>query len=360
MKILIAANNDVGLYKFRKELIESFLKRKDQVFISLPDGDLVRPLESMGCQFLPTEIDRRGMNPWKDLQLLLFYRKLLKKIRPDLVITYTIKPNLYCGMACRWAKIDYACNITGLGTAFQNEGIFRKMIVLLYRYACKNAKTVFFENKGNAITMRKYGIVTKKQTVLLSGAGVNLEDYPFSQYPNTTNGYHFLFIGRVMREKGIDELFEAAKMLRKERQDVFFDIVGPFEDDYKDTIKALKEEQIIRYFGYQEDVRPFIRKCHCFVLPSWHEGMANTLLEAAAMGRPLITSRIHGCMEAVEEGRSGLLVPVQNAEELYLAMKHFLTLSDDEKRTFGQRSRLRMEKIFDKKKVVAKTIKNLT
>lgn len=359
MKVLIAANNDVGLYKFRKELIEELLCKGNEVYISLPKGELVKPLEKLGCHFIDTSIDRRGINLKKDLKLLLFYRRLLHQLNPDLVITYTIKPNIYCGIACQLMKTNYTINITGLGTAFQKQGILKRIIILLYRYACKKAKTVFFENYGNYQMLLSNRIVTEDQSVILPGAGVNLEEYPFTQYPSSDDGYRFLFIGRVMQEKGIDELFEVAKRIKKERTDTYFDIVGPMEDDYEYKIKQLEEEEIISYYGYQEDVRPFIKQAHCFILPSWHEGMANTLLESASMGRPLITSHIHGCMEVVEEGKNGFLVSVRSVDELYRSINKFLQLSDNEKKSFGYESRKLVEKIFDKKNVVKKTMEAL-
>ena len=147
MKILILTNFDVGLYQFRRELVESLLK-DHQVLLSLPDGDLVRPLEQMGCRFFDTPMDRRGINPVTDLKLFIRYWKLLRREKPDLVITYTIKPNIYGGLACRLLRIPYAVNITGLGTAFQNRGMLRKFVTVLYRTALKKAKVIFFENSA--------------------------------------------------------------------------------------------------------------------------------------------------------------------------------------------------------------------
>lgn len=365
-RILIAANFDVGLYKFRKDLIEKLIKTGNEVYISLPYGELVEPLKEMGCIFLDTPVDRRGINPVTDGKLFLHYWKMLHKIKPDLVITYTIKPNIYGGLVCRLQKVPYAINITGLGTAFQKEGLVKKLVCFLYRISCKKAKTVFFENEGNRQTFLEHKLVKEEQTCRLNGAGVNLEEYAYAEYPAKTspdgqenNEIHFLFIGRVMKEKGVEELFEAAKRIKEKYTHVVFDIVGPYEDDYKEKVEKLEQEGVIRFFGYQEDVKPYIVNCHCFVLPSYHEGMANTLLEAGAMGRPLITSRIHGCMEAVEEGENGYLVEVQDVDDLEKKLEKFLGLSDEEKEEFGRRSRVIMEEKFEKGKVVEETMKGL-
>lgn len=354
MRILILANNDVGLYKFRKELIQELLNQGNEVYISLPNGKLVSKLEEIGCHYVKTNVDRRGINPKTDMKLLNCYGRMMKKIQPDLVITYTIKPNIYGGLICRWMKVPYATNITGLGTAFQTDGMLKKFIVFLYKIALKKAKVVFFENVENMETIIGYKIIEEEQACLLNGAGVDLEEYEFCEYPNTDE-IRFLFIGRVMKEKGVDELFKSAQRVRQERKDIYFDVVGPMEDDYKEIVEELVSKHVINYYGYQEDVKPFIQKCHCFVLPSYHEGMANTLLESAAMGRPLIASDIHGCKEAVAEGVNGYLCNKQNADALYQTFERFVKLTLDDRKKMGLASRKLVERLFDKKEVVKKT-----
>lgn len=358
-KILILANLDVGLYKFRKALIKELLDQGNEVYISLPKGMLVEKLEEMGCHFIETPVDRRGINPVTDFKLILQYLKIMKTIRPDQVITYTIKPNIYGGLAARLKRIPYAVNITGLGTAFQSENMIKKLVVFLYKLSCKKAKTVFFENAENKQVFLSNHIIKDSQICLLPGAGIDLNEYEMTPYPEELRNIRFLFIGRVMKEKGVEELFKAAKNIKKIYPEASFDIVGPMEDDYKDRIHSLVRNGIIYYYGYQEDVKPFIRKCDCFVLPSYHEGMANTLLESAAMGRPLITSRIHGCMEAVNEGENGYLVDVKDARGLEEKMKEFIDLPYDEKKKMGEKSREVMVEKFDKVEVVGMTVREL-
>lgn len=358
MIVLVVANFDVGLYKFRKELLQEILNIGHEVYISLPNGDLVQPLVDMGCQFIETELDRRGMNPVTDLKLIGKYRKILNQVKPDLVITYTIKPNIYMGMLCKNRSIPYVINITGLGTAFQSHGIMLKVFVEMYKLACKKAQTVIFENCENMQIFKNYGIVKEQQCLLNNGAGVNLEEYPYTAYPNDEQ-IRFLFVGRVMQEKGIDELFEAARRIKEEYNNVYFDIVGPYEDDYKDVTEQLVEDGVIEYHGFQEDVKPFIERAHCFVLPSWHEGMANTNLECGAMGRPIVTSKIHGCLEAVEDGKTGFLAEPKNADDLYIKIKKFIDLPYDRKVEMGQASHNHIAENFDKKDVVSKTIERI-
>lgn len=357
MRILILANFDVGLYQFRKELIQQLLKT-NEVYISLPYGKLVEPLEQMGCYFMDTPLERRGMNPIKDAKLFIAYLNIFKSVKPELVITYTIKPNVYGGFAARIAGISYAVNITGLGTAFQSHGMLRKVVTQMYKAGLKKAKVVFFENAENRQIFLNEHIVREPQTCLLNGAGVNLEHYAVTEYP-AGDETKFLFIGRVMKEKGVDELFAAMKMLIDDGIPCILDVVGGYEEDYQQTIETAETEGWVKYWGYQADVRPFIAASHCFVLPSWHEGMANTNLECAASGRPVITSNIHGCLEAVEDGVSGFLCEKQNADDLYRVMKRFTELPYSWRKAMGLAGRKRMEEIFDKKKVVEETIRHL-
>jgi galacturonosyltransferase len=357
MRILILANFDLGLYKFRKELIEELLDQGHDVYISLPDGDLVRPFEKIGCTFIDTPVDRRGINPKTDFGLFQHYRKMMKEVNPDLVITYTIKPNIYGGIAARLEGKQYAVNITGLGTAFENAGLIRTVVVNLYKFALKKAKVIFFENSSNRDELLSFGCCDKEKTVVLNGAGVNTETYAYQPYTNNDD-IKFLFVGRVMKEKGIDELFATMQRLVAEGQKCFLDVVGPFEENYKEKLEEYEKAGWIKYHGYQENVIPFIAACDCFVLPSYHEGMANTNLECSASGRPIITSNIPGCKEAVTEG-SGLLCEPRSVDSLYNAMKTMLGKNRDEREQMGKVARKHMEEFFDKKKVVAETVGHL-
>lgn len=357
MKILILANFDVGLYQFRRELIAELLKT-NEVYISLPYGELVEPLKEMGCKYIDTQLERRGMNPFKDAKLFFTYLKIFRQVKPDLVITYTIKPNVYGGFAARVTRIPYAVNITGLGTAFQNTGMLRTAVTLMYKLGCKKAKVVFFENEENKRIFIDKRIVKKEQVCLLNGAGVNLDYYQVTEYP-AGDVTKFLFIGRVMKEKGIDELFSAMRYLINEGIDCSLDVLGGLDENYEEKIKKYEEEGWLNYYGYQKDVRPFIAAAHCLVLPSWHEGMANTNLESAACGRPIITSNIHGCLEAVEDGVTGFLCEKKNADNLYHIMRKFTELSYAEQKTMGLAGRRRMEQLFDKRKVIEATIERL-
>ncbi len=355
-KVLILANSSGGLYSFRKELIEKMISNGYVVYASTPFDDCIEELRTLGVNLIQTNMDRRGMNPLKDIKLILHYRKIIKQVRPSLIITYTIKPNLYGATVARLLKVQYAINITGLGTVFQNDSFVKKMVVQWYKFVCKKVKVIFFENEGNKNTFLDFNIVNENKCCVLNGAGVNTDHFYFTEYPPITDKIHFLFIGRIMKEKGVEELFWAIRKLYDEDNNIVLDVVGTFEDDYKEKIKELEQKGCLHYYGYQKDVRPFIEQCHCFILPSYHEGMANTLLECASMGRPLITSDIHGCKEAVIDGENGYLVKVKDRYDLYKIITQFIKNDFDFKMIMGKRSRNYMLKVFEKNKVVDYTI----
>lgn len=359
MKIALIANSSNGLYNFRKDLILRMIADGHDVIALTPLEGRVGQLEELGVRLINTEIDRRGLNPLHDISLYCQYRKILKKEKPDLAVTYTIKPNVYGGVACRMSRIPYAGNITGLGTAFEGTGLIRKVVTVLNKVALKKSKCVFFENAENRDLFVNEGIIRKDQAVLLNGAGVNLEHFSYQPYPSDDDGIRFLFMGRVMKEKGVDELFSAMQRLRSDGEECTLDLLGSFEEKYEERIKQYEKDGWLRFHGYQSDVRPFIANSHCFVLPSYHEGMANTNLESAATGRPVITSNISGCKEAVIDEWSGYLCEVKNADDLYTKMKRFISLSHEEREQMGKAGRKHMEDVFDKVKVVNKTIENL-
>ena len=358
MKILILSNNCYGLWKFRRELVEALLNLKHEVYISVPNDACVDKFVDKGCSFIETKISRHGVNPITDLLLYMKYKAMLKEYEPDIVFTYTIKPNVYGGLACQACKIPYLANVTGLGVAIQNGGILQKISMTMYKMGLKGAKRVFFQNTENHRFMTESGIVTSPTTIL-PGSGVNLEYYTYAEYPSEKDGIHLLFVGRIMKDKGLDELLKAAREIKDIYSNVVFDVVGGYDGPYESIIKKAHQEGIIQYHGAQEDVRPFYRACHCVVLPSYHEGMSNVLLEGAAIGRPLITSDIPGCREAVKDGVNGYLCKARNSDSLYEAILKVLHHSNDMRGKMGEQGHHLVEQEFNRKIIIEQYLKEI-
>ncbi|MCI5650513.1 MAG: glycosyltransferase family 4 protein [Fusicatenibacter sp.] len=353
-KVLIITNHSYMLYQFRRELVQKLME-DCEVVLSMPFVGHEGDFQALGCKCIQTEVDRRGINPITDLALFRKYLAILRLEKPEMVVTYSIKPNIYGGLACSWLHIPYCANVQGLGTAFQKRGL-AAFVTLLYKTAFRRVKTVFFENEGNAAEFRNRKILAGEKQVILHGAGVNLEHYSYQPYPEDGQ-IHFLYLGRIMREKGVEELFGAMRRMKEKYGDrVVLDIVGFFEDEYKETVEELEEKKIAVFHGFQSETRPYYGAAHCVVLPSYHEGMSNVLLEASACGRPVITSDIPGCREAVENGRTGYLCRVKEEASLYQKMEQFLELEYERKRQMGVRAREKMQAEFAKDEIVKETV----
>lgn len=349
-KVLILANSASGLYDFRNELLLSLLKEYE-VHVSLPDEEKVPELAAEGCKVHHTAIDRRGMNPVRDLNLFFSYWQLMKEVKPDVVLTYTIKPNIYGNLCCRMKQIPYIVNITGLGSAFENGGIVQKIVVFLYRMALKKASCIFFQNEKNQEIFEQYAIAGKKAR-LVPGSGVNLDRHVFEEYSSKEEKMIFLYVGRVMKEKGIDELLYAAKELCHEYPQAVFQLVGNYEDDYKEIIEQYEKEGILELIGYQKEIHPYYKEAAAVLMPSYHEGMSNVILEASATGRPILASDIPGCQEGFEDGVTGFGFPARDKKALLDALRRFMKLSYEERAKMGRNARIKMEREFDRKQVV--------
>lgn len=357
MKILILANYDVGLYKFRKELLETLLK-EHEVYISLPVGIYTQELKDMGCHFIETEFDRHGTNPLQELKQIGTYRKLLKDIKPDIVFTYTIKPNVYGGMACAMSGVPYVVNITGLGTALENPGIMQKITLILYKLGLKKAKMVFFQNTENRDFMLGHHVI-KGAYDLLPGSGVNVDYYKTLDYP-VRDTVDFVFIARVMKEKGIDQYLEAAEVIHAKYPNTRFHICGACEQDYEERLQELQERGVIIYHGLVKDMREIHKISSCTVHPTYYpEGLSNVLLESSACGRPIITTNRAGCREVIDDGKNGFIVEQKNAESLIEKLEKFLSLSYEERKQMGLYGRRKVEKDFNRQIVIDKYLEQL-
>jgi len=357
-KILIVGNNSNGMYLFRGMLISELVRRGNEVVVLIPFDLNVDDLRALGARVVETPIDRRGMNPLKDFSLIRLYNRLLNAEKPDVVMTFTIKPNVYCGYLCGKKHIRQLANITGLGTSIQNKGFIKNFILFLYRKGLKKSETIFFQNQKNLDVMRGYGVVNNN-TVLLPGSGVDLSKHPFETYPMDDDKLIFLIIGRIMKDKGTDEILEAASIIKKQYPNVVFRFIGEYDGDYQERIDAAVRKGYVEYLDNQDDIHPFIKNSHATIHASYHEGMSNVLQETAAAGRPVIASNIPGCKETYEPYVSGIPFEPKNSDDLVRAIREFIALPYSEKVKMGIAGRKRMEAKFDRKIVVNQYIEKI-
>lgn len=344
-------NSTDGLYLFRKEIVVEFTKTAE-VFFCGPNDGYVEEIQKMGATYVPLEFNRRGTNPVLELALISNYWKIIKRIKPDVVFTYTIKPNSYGGMVCSLLGVPYIANVTGLGTSIENGGIIQKITLLMYKLGLRNAKRVFFQNEYNCRYMLDKNIVHGTYSIL-PGSGVNLVDNKFEEYPPEEDGIRFLFVGRIMKDKGIEEYLHCAKTIREENPNCSFSIVGDYDDEsYRTIIEQYASKGIVRAFGQQKDVHSFMKSHHVLIQPSYHEGLSNVLLEAAACGRPVLASNIPGCRETFEEGISGIGFQPQDREALVQAAKQFMMLTPEQRRSMGLYGRQKVANEFNRQIII--------
>lgn len=359
MKILVIANDDFSFYNFRKELLSKLIELEHEVYISLPNGDKIKNLQELGCKYIETNFNRKGTNPIKDFKLLLAYIKIINQVKPDYVLTYTIKPNLYGGLASRIAKVPYIANITGLGTALENESILQKILIRMYRIAFKNIKCCFTQNQENMDFIKK-NILNDDRVKLLPGSGVNLEKFKVLDYPKKDDKIRFLFISRLMKEKGIEQYMESAKVITQKYDNVEFHVLGACENEYKEKLQELLKENILIYHNRQDDIIPFLKETSCLIHPSYYpEGMSNVLLEACASGRPVITTNRSGCREIVDDGKTGYIVEIKNTEQLIEKIEQFIELPYEQKVEMGLNARKKIEKEFDRNIVIKRYLEEI-
>lgn len=353
--VAVLTNNDDDIYCFRKELIESIIENGYEVLISCPYGKKFELMKEIPYIYDDPFIDRRGTNIVADLKLFLHYLGLLLKYRPDVVLTYTAKPNVYCGLAAFLLHIPVISNVTGFGSVLNQKGIVQKFIMSLFRFAFRRSRCVMFQNETNMKLAIESGMV-KGDCRLIPGSGVNISRYEVLEYPDDTDGINFNYIGRILHDKGVDDYIEAAKIIKEKYPYVNFNMLGfiePTEMHYENLLSQLSEKGIVKYHGSQDDVRPFIKTSHATIHPSTYgEGMSNVLLETASSGRPIISTDNPGCKETFVDGVSGFMYEGGNVSALCEKIEVFLSLSNDERREMGLSGRRHIENNFSREIVI--------
>lgn len=350
-KVLILVNHDVVIYNFRKELIERLLSEGMQVIISSPYGERIDDLVAMGCEYIEITMERHGINPLKELKLINNYKSLMSQVNPDVVLTYTIKPNIYGGLAAKKYGIPYIANITGLGTAVEKDGIMQKVTVALYKTAFSKIQKVFFQNTENMEFFKEKNIVVDKHE-LVPGSGVNLNHFQVLDYPSEET-IEFVFISRIMKEKGIDHFIEAAEYFIKKYENIKFHVCGFCEQSYENRLMDLDNRGVLTYHGMVRDVRNILLKTHCTIHPTYYpEGISNVLLESSASGRPIITTDRSGCKEVVDNEITGYVVNQKDSDDLIKKIELFIKLSHHEKTKMGLTGRKKVAKEFNRELVI--------
>lgn len=363
-KVLILANDESTIIHFRKEILRTFIQQKFQVIVCYPLGEHAAELRQMGCETVNIAVSRHGKNVLQDLKLLRECKALIQQYKPDVVLTYTVKPNIYGSFACQSTKTPYINNITGLGSVLQSQSVLSKLILTLQKYAYKDSSCVFFQNSENYKSMLEAGVISPQTPVhILPGSGVNLQMQTYEEFPADDGITRFIIVSRVRADKGYNEFFDAAEKIKRNYPNTEFHVVGWYEEDaLKQRVDELHDRGVIIYHGSktQEEVHALIKNCSCLVHPSYHEGMANVLLEAAATGRPVIATDIPGCRETFEEGVTGFGCRVRDAESLAQAMEKLIHTPYDRQVEMGKRGRRKMEREFDRDFVAKAYIERIT
>lgn len=358
MKIAMIGNSDLSIYLYRRELIEKLISDGHEVVVLSPNGEYIPELINAGCEYYETSVDRHGTNPIKDIKLILIYRRILRLVKPDIVFSYTIKPNIYGAIACRLLNIPIVVNVTGLGTAVENKGWKQAITLLLYRLSFRKVQTIFFQNDENMRFFRDRNLFVEKHK-LLPGSGVNLSRFVACDYP-AGETIDFVFVSRLMKEKGIDQYLEAAQYITQKYPNTRFHICGFCEKEYESKLDKLKTNPAIIYHGMVKDMTTILPKMNCTVHPTYYpEGLSNVLLESLATARPIITTDRAGCREVVDDGVNGFVVNQQDSADLISKIEKFLSLSYEEQKQMGLAGREKVEREFDRQIVVDKYIKEI-
>lgn len=357
MHILMTANMAWNIWNFRRPVFTELLRRGCRVTVLAPPDESVASLQAAGCSFVPLEMDVKGLNPIEGMKLFKELRRQFAAHRPDAILSYTIKNNIFGAFAAKLTNVPFIPNVTGLGTAFLSGGLLQTVAELLYRFAYRNLPVMFFQNDDDRDLFVKRRLVRAEQARLLPGSGIDLARYKNTPLPPEDEPPSFLMIARLLRDKGVYEFVEAARQVKQRAPEARFRILGAIGADNRTAIDvsevdAWKNEGLVEHLGTTDDVRPHIANAHCVVLPSYREGAPRTLIEGAAMARPLIATDVPGCRSIVDSDLSGFLCQVKSGSSLAEACFRFLDLPYAEKVAMGAAGRRKMERQFDERIIV--------
>ncbi len=361
-KILFISNTSWYIYNFRLGLMNILKKKSFEVIFCAPYDDYTKKLEKKGFRFIPINIDRKGKNPFKDLKLIWNLFRIYKKEKPHLALHFTIKPNIYGPIAAKLTNIKCLNTVTGLGYSFMKKNFFYGFVKILYKISFKITDRIFFQNNDDLKLFLENKIIDNtNKVVVVKGSGVNVGYFNLEfckQIRKNDNTFVFILIGRLLWDKGIGEFVEAGKIIKKKYPAIEFQLLGPIDKGNpsgipEERIKEWHKLGLIEYLGETTDVRPFICKSDCIVLPSYYrEGIPRSLLEAMAMGKPIITADSVGCREVIGNDKNGFLVPVKNSKELADSMIKMIQIGEEKRKEMGKYGREKVLREFDERKVI--------
>ncbi|MBX2946969.1 MAG: glycosyltransferase family 4 protein [Cyclobacteriaceae bacterium] len=363
MKVAIVLNTSWNIVNFRLSLIKSLQNLGHEIHTIAPVDPYTETLKELGCIHHPLKMDSRGANPIKDFALIFELYSIYRSIRPDVVLHYTIKPNVYGTLAAALLRIPAVNNVCGLGTVFLKKGPLSIIAKFLYRSSFRFARKVFFQNPDDLELFLNKKLVPENAVDLIPGSGIDLKK--FASVPYTRNSkFTFLLISRLITDKGIMEYIEAVRKLKRQGLDARFQVLGAMDPEHKrgisrDVVQSWINTGTIEYLGTTDDVRQFITKADCIVLPSYREGTPRTLLEAASSSKPIIATNVPGCTQVVEHGVNGLLCNLKDADDLAEKMRTLTLLDDNQLMTYGANGRKKMEAEFDEALVINKYLQTL-
>lgn len=356
MHVLMTVNAAWNIWNFRRPVVQALLTAGHQVTVLAPPDDFVGKLTALGCRFVPLQINAKGLDPIDELKLLWRCWQVFKEQKPDIILSYTIKNNIFGALAAKSLRIPFIPNVSGLGTGFLSGGTLQFIVEQLYRRAYRGLPIVFFQNEDDGALFIARGLVRPDQVRLLAGSGVDLAHFRATPLPYGKAPV-FLLIARLLRDKGVVEFVEAARLIKAECPEVRYQLLGAADSENrtaisKDTVAGWVAEGLVEYLGTTADVRPIIAAADCVVLPSYREGAPRTLIEAAAMARPLIASDVPGCRAVVDHDVTGFLCTVRDSGSLAEAMRRFLYLDPERRSDMGLAGRVKMEREYDQTLVV--------
>ena len=356
MRIVISLNTAWNIFNFRKGLIKALQTQGHEVFAMAPSDEYISRIEEIGVQFIPVKLDQKGINPFQDLGLIKQYYNLFKSIKPDLILSYTIKPNVYGNLAARALEIPTINNICGLGTIFVKTNIISYIGKLLYKIGLSSSQHVFFQNKDDRDLFIESRLTTKIKSSIIPGSGVDIDHFKFNRTAN--KGKRFLFSGRLIGDKGVVEYLEAASSILKKFPDREFLLIGELDSNNKTALSKDELEVFtnkfpqIKYLGKTDNITNVLKNIDVMVLPSYREGLSRSLIEAAAMSLPIITTDVPGCKDVVKQNYNGVLCKSKCADSLAKSIEDMINISEEKRHNMGLNGRTLTEKFFFEEKII--------